>query len=131
MRLYDYAASGNCYTVRLLLALLARHYERVEIYIFVGQTLTAVYAAINSVRETPVLELDGLNRGLIFTSTRRWASLRRQQQPPPTLLQHPAKGDCERTRIRRSWRYIADRPLACAPPLSSGWLELLPRVGGQ
>jgi glutathione S-transferase len=41
MRLYDYAASGNCYKVRLLLALLARQYERVEIDIFAGETLTA------------------------------------------------------------------------------------------
>ena len=29
MRLYDYAASGNCFKVRLLLALLGRDYERV------------------------------------------------------------------------------------------------------
>jgi glutathione S-transferase len=58
MRLYDYAASGNCYKVRLLLALLARQYERVEIDIFAGETLTAEYAAINPTRETPVLELD-------------------------------------------------------------------------
>ena len=30
MRLYDYAASGNCFKVRLLLALLGRDYERVR-----------------------------------------------------------------------------------------------------
>jgi glutathione S-transferase len=58
MRLYDYAASGNCYKARLLLALLARPYERVAIDIFAGETLTGEFAAINPARETPVLELD-------------------------------------------------------------------------
>ena len=58
MRLYDYDASGNCYKVRLLLALLGREYERVPVDIFAGDTLTDAYAALNPVRETPVLELD-------------------------------------------------------------------------
>ena len=59
MRLYDYAASGNCYRVRLLLALLDREYERVAIDIFAGDTLTPEFARLNPARETPVLELDG------------------------------------------------------------------------
>ncbi|MGH7550172.1 MAG: glutathione S-transferase family protein [Gemmatimonadota bacterium] len=58
MRLYDYPASGNCYKVRLLLALLDRPYERVETDIFAGDTLTAEYRKLNPLRETPVLELD-------------------------------------------------------------------------
>ena len=58
MRLYDYAASGNCYKVRLLLALLDRPYERVPVDIFAGDTLTDRYADLNPARETPVLELD-------------------------------------------------------------------------
>jgi glutathione S-transferase len=58
MRLHDYAASGNCYKVRLLLALLDRPYERVAVDIFGGDTLTDAFAALNPVRETPVLELD-------------------------------------------------------------------------
>lgn len=58
MRLHDYAASGNCYKVRLLLALLARPYERVPVDLFAGETLTDAFAALNPVRETPVLELD-------------------------------------------------------------------------
>jgi glutathione S-transferase len=58
MRLYDYAASGNCYKVRLLLALLGREYERVAVDIFAGDTLTPEYEAINAARETPVLELE-------------------------------------------------------------------------
>jgi glutathione S-transferase len=58
MRLYDYAASANCYKARLLLALLDRPYERVAIDIFAGDTLTDSYGALNPARETPVLELD-------------------------------------------------------------------------
>jgi len=58
MRLHDYAASGNCYKARLLFALLGRPYERVAVDIFAGDTLTDAFAALNPVRETPVLELD-------------------------------------------------------------------------
>ena len=58
MRLYDYAASGNCYKVRLLFALLGRDYERVPVDIFAGDTLTEAFARLNPARETPVLELE-------------------------------------------------------------------------
>ena len=56
LRLYDYAASCNCYKVRLLLAHLGRLYERVPIDIFDGETLTDEYARMNPARTTPVLE---------------------------------------------------------------------------
>jgi glutathione S-transferase len=59
LRLHDYAASGNCYKVRLLLAQLGRSYERVPVDIFGGDTLTDDYARVNPVRQTPVLERDG------------------------------------------------------------------------
>jgi glutathione S-transferase len=62
MRLYDYAASGNCFKVRLALALLGLPYERVAVDIFAGDTLTDAYAEINPLRETPVLELDSGER---------------------------------------------------------------------
>jgi len=58
MRLHDYPASGNCYKVRLLLALLGQPYERVPVDIFAGDTLTDTFAALNPARTTPVLELD-------------------------------------------------------------------------
>jgi glutathione S-transferase len=58
VRLYDYAASANCYKARLLLALLGREYERVPVDIFAGDTLTDEFARLNPARETPVLELD-------------------------------------------------------------------------
>jgi glutathione S-transferase len=58
MRLYDYAASANCFKVRLLLSLLGREYERVPVDIFAGETLTPEYALLNPARETPVLQVD-------------------------------------------------------------------------
>jgi glutathione S-transferase len=58
LRLYDYAASCNCYKVRLLLAQLGRPYERVPVDIFNGETLTDHYARINPARTTPVLETE-------------------------------------------------------------------------
>ena len=59
MRLHDYAASGNCFKVRLLLALLGRDdVEVVPVDLFAGETLTDAFAALNPARETPVLELD-------------------------------------------------------------------------
>jgi len=72
MRLYDYAASGNCFKVRLLLAMLGRtDIERVETDIFNGATLTDAYAAVNPVREVPVLELDD-GRRLTESSAILW-----------------------------------------------------------
>jgi len=58
VRLYDYAASANCYKPRLLLAQLGIRYERVPIDIFGGDTLTDDFAAKNPARSTPVLETD-------------------------------------------------------------------------
>jgi glutathione S-transferase len=58
MRLYDYAASGNCFKVRLLLGMLGREYERVPVDIFAGDTLTDEFGAKNPARSTPVLETD-------------------------------------------------------------------------
>jgi glutathione S-transferase len=57
LKLYDYAASCNCFKVRLLLAQLGRSYERVPVDIFAGDTLTDAFGAMNPARTTPVLEL--------------------------------------------------------------------------
>jgi glutathione S-transferase len=57
LRLYDYAASANCFKVRLLLATLGRPYERVPVDIFAGETLGDDYYRINPARTTPVLEV--------------------------------------------------------------------------
>ena len=56
LRLFDYAASCNCYKARLLLSHLGRPYERVPVDIFNGDTLTDEFARINPARTTPVLE---------------------------------------------------------------------------
>jgi glutathione S-transferase len=57
LRLFDYAASANCYKVRLLLAQLAVPYERVAVDIFDGDTLDPDFARMNPARTTPVLEV--------------------------------------------------------------------------
>lgn len=66
MRLYDYAASGNCYKVRLLFALLRRYYEREPVDIFAGDTMTDSFTSLNPVRETPVLEIEP---GVVLTQS--------------------------------------------------------------
>lgn len=58
LRLYDYAASANCYKARLALAQLGVDYERVSVDIFAGETTTEAYRAKNPAGRTPVLELD-------------------------------------------------------------------------
>ena len=58
LRLFDYAASANCYKVRLLLAELEREYERVPTDIFAGETMTPEFARMNAGLTTPVLELE-------------------------------------------------------------------------
>jgi len=59
MRLHDYPASANCFKVRLLLAQLGLEYERVNVDIFGGDTLTDEFGRLNPARMTPVLETDG------------------------------------------------------------------------
>jgi glutathione S-transferase len=58
MKLYDYLDSGNGYKARLLLALLGRSYELVEVDILRGETRTPSFLAINPNGRIPVLELD-------------------------------------------------------------------------
>jgi glutathione S-transferase len=58
LKLYEYAASGNCYKVRLLLGHLDLPYERVPVDIFAGETMNGDYAAKNPALTTPVLEVE-------------------------------------------------------------------------
>jgi glutathione S-transferase len=58
VRLYDYAASANCYKARLLLAQLGVGYERVPVDIFAGESTSPEYREKNPAGRTPVLELD-------------------------------------------------------------------------
>jgi glutathione S-transferase len=58
MRLYTYAGSANGYKAELLLALLGRPYERVEVPIFGGASRTPEFLAKNPAGRIPVLELD-------------------------------------------------------------------------
>jgi glutathione S-transferase len=59
MKLYDNPISGNCYKVRLLLALLGRDYETVFVDSVHGGTKTADFLAISPRGLIPVLEEQG------------------------------------------------------------------------
>ncbi len=58
MRLFTYAGSANGYKAELLLALLGRRYERVEVSIFDGESRTPAFLAMNPAGRVPVLERD-------------------------------------------------------------------------
>lgn len=57
MRLHTYAGSANGYKVELLLALLGRSYDRVEVSIFEGAGRTPEFLHKNPAGRVPVLEL--------------------------------------------------------------------------
>ena len=59
LRLHDYAASANCFKVRMLLSQLGLPYERVPVDIFAGDSQTDEYLARNPAGRTPLLETDG------------------------------------------------------------------------
>lgn len=58
LKLYDLERSGNCYKVRLLLAMLGLEYERVRIDSAAGETQTAEFKRLNPRGQIPVL-VDG------------------------------------------------------------------------
>jgi glutathione S-transferase len=58
MKLYDLDLSGNCYKVRLLLAMLGLEYERIRTDTRAGETLTPAFKHLNPRGQIPVL-LDG------------------------------------------------------------------------
>ena len=58
LTLYDYLDSGNGYKIRLLLALLALPYRRIELDIDKGATRTPSFLAKNPNGRIPTLELD-------------------------------------------------------------------------
>ena len=56
IRLHDFAASANCFKVRMLLSQLQIAYERVPVDIFAGDSQTDSYLARNPAGRTPLLE---------------------------------------------------------------------------
>jgi glutathione S-transferase len=59
VRLYDNPISGNCYKVRLLLALIGREYQRIPIDSLKGGTQQPAFLAISPRGLIPVLEDEG------------------------------------------------------------------------
>jgi len=60
MELYDLEPSGNCYKIRLLLALLGIDYELKSVDFMGGEHKTDQFAEMNPFRELPVFKDDGL-----------------------------------------------------------------------
>lgn len=60
MKLYDLEVSGNCYKIRLLLALLGREYEIIPVDFMGGEHKQDAFTALNRFCEVPVLEDDGV-----------------------------------------------------------------------
>ena len=58
LKLYEYASSGNCYKIRLLLNQLEIAYKRVPTDILKGESRTPEFLAMNPVGKTPVLEIE-------------------------------------------------------------------------
>lgn len=59
MKLYDRDVSGNCYKVRLLLALLGEPYERVPVDMAAGEHRQPAFLKLNPRGQIPVLEDSG------------------------------------------------------------------------
>lgn len=58
LKLYDLPVSGNCYKIRLLLAMLGLEYEKVAVDIFQGESTTPEYLKLNPRGQIPLL-VDG------------------------------------------------------------------------
>ena len=56
LTLYDFAASANCFKVRMLLSQLGIAYDRVPVDIFAGESQTDSFLARNPAGRTPLLE---------------------------------------------------------------------------
>ena len=59
MKLYDMALSGNCYKVRLMLALLGLDYDSTPISLRAGENRTPEFLSMNPLGKIPVLDDDG------------------------------------------------------------------------
>ena len=60
MKVYDFAPSGNCHKVRMMLSFLGIDYESVNIDLLVQDQLAEGFVALNPLHKVPVLDDDGL-----------------------------------------------------------------------
>lgn len=60
IKLYDFALSGNCHKVRMMLAMLGLEYERVNIDLTKRDQMSDWFIALNPLHKVPVLEHRGL-----------------------------------------------------------------------
>lgn len=57
-KLYDFAASGNCYKVRLLLTQMGIPFDRIDVNILQGETRVPEFLQKNPAGKVPVLEIE-------------------------------------------------------------------------
>ena len=57
-RVYGDLASGNCYKIKLLMALLGIEHEWIHVDILAGETRTADFLALNPAGRIPLLQID-------------------------------------------------------------------------
>jgi glutathione S-transferase len=58
LKLYDFALSGNCYKIRLLMSLLNLEYESIPVNLLSGEQKTPKFLELNQWGQVPVL-VDG------------------------------------------------------------------------
>jgi glutathione S-transferase len=58
IKVYGFSSSGNCYKIKLLLTLLEKEYEWIEINSLKGETRTSEFLDKNLNGKIPLLELD-------------------------------------------------------------------------
>ena len=60
LKLHDLSLSGNCYKVRLFLALIEVEYELIAVDFMAGQHKTPEYLAMNPLGQIPILQDEDL-----------------------------------------------------------------------
>jgi len=87
MKLYDLERSGNCYKVRLMLALLAQPYERITVDLDRGDHTQEAFLRLNPRGQIPVLEDAGT---VVWDSLAILVYLARKSGDPRWLPLEPA-----------------------------------------
>ena len=60
MKLYDFELSGNCHKIRMLLSMLGRDYERINIDLRQQDQLDPDFIALNPLHKVPVIDDNGV-----------------------------------------------------------------------
>jgi glutathione S-transferase len=97
--LHEYAASGNCYKVRLTAACVGEHLERREYDIMKGETRTPQFLwDVNSNGRIPVLQIDHRfipesNAACYYIADGLWSKLSRGSSGYTSAVPSPARSN--------------------------------------